>query len=64
MMINSARPRRPRRAAASTAPVQVPLTVSRVPAAVMPKRIESLRQQEEQQQQGRAVDDHRRGASC
>ena len=42
---------------AAPAPVQVPLTVSRVPSAVMPKRIESLRQQEEQQQQGRAVDD-------
>ena len=51
-------------AAASTATVQVPLTVSRVPAAVMPKRVESLRQQEEQQQQARAGDDHRRAASC
>ncbi len=51
-------------AAASTATVQVPLTVSRVPAAVMPKRVESLRQQEEQQQQARAGDDHQRAASC
>jgi uncharacterized circularly permuted ATP-grasp superfamily protein len=57
-------PSAPAPAALSTAPSKVPLTVGRVPAAVMPKRIEGLRQQEEQQQQGRAVDDHRRDASC